>query len=153
LNITLSHFQPSPSDTKYFTNIGFEVLTAVVKKNSTFCHITPCSPLKVSRRFGGTCRLNRKGKKISQSRNQREIRCKHLCLAPMDVTFSSETSDDFKRTTRRNIAEDRTPYFTNFSPNIIPIFTTNTLAEVITLLTCIGKCWVQMSGRDSDYPD
>jgi hypothetical protein len=31
----------------------FEVLTEMVIKSS----ITPCSPLKITRRFGGTCRL------------------------------------------------------------------------------------------------
>jgi hypothetical protein len=37
--------------------VGFEVPTAEVMKNSIFWDITPCSPLKVNRRFGGTCRL------------------------------------------------------------------------------------------------
>jgi hypothetical protein len=32
---------------------GFEVLTAVVMKYTIFWDITPCSPLKVNRRFGG----------------------------------------------------------------------------------------------------
>jgi hypothetical protein len=36
---------------------GFEVLIVVVMKSSTFWDITPCNPLKVNRRFGGTCRL------------------------------------------------------------------------------------------------
>jgi hypothetical protein len=31
---------------------GFEVLIAVVMKSSIFCDITPCSPIKVNRRFG-----------------------------------------------------------------------------------------------------
>jgi hypothetical protein len=34
--------------------------------------ITPCSPLKVNRRFGGTCGLYLQGRWISQARNQRE---------------------------------------------------------------------------------
>jgi hypothetical protein len=42
-------------------------------KTSTFWDITPCNSLKVSRRFGGTCRLNRQGERISQARNKREI--------------------------------------------------------------------------------
>jgi hypothetical protein len=37
-----------------FFYVGFEVLTAVVMKNTIFWDITPCSPLKVNRRFGGT---------------------------------------------------------------------------------------------------
>jgi hypothetical protein len=35
--------------------LGFEVLTAMVKKSSIFWDITPCNPLKVNRRF--TCHL------------------------------------------------------------------------------------------------
>jgi hypothetical protein len=35
---------------------GFEVLTPVVMVNYILQNITPCSPLKVSRRFGGTYR-------------------------------------------------------------------------------------------------
>jgi hypothetical protein len=35
--------------------VGFEVLTAVVLKGSIFWDITPYRPLKVNRRFGGTC--------------------------------------------------------------------------------------------------
>jgi hypothetical protein len=40
---------------------------AVVMKN-----ITRRGPLKVNRRFGGTCRLHFQGRKISYVRNQRE---------------------------------------------------------------------------------
>jgi hypothetical protein len=53
---------------------GFEVITAVVMKSTIFCDITPCSPLKVNRRFGGTYRLHLQGKRISRARNQRENR-------------------------------------------------------------------------------
>jgi hypothetical protein len=49
---------------------GSEVLTAVVMKSSIFWDITPCSPLKVTGRFGGARRLD--GRRISQARNQRE---------------------------------------------------------------------------------
>jgi hypothetical protein len=34
--------------------VGFEVFTAVVMKSTIFWVITPCSPLSVNRRFGGT---------------------------------------------------------------------------------------------------
>jgi hypothetical protein len=47
--------------------VGFEVLTAVVMRSSIFWNITPCSPLKVNRRFGGIFRLHLWG-----SRKQRE---------------------------------------------------------------------------------
>jgi hypothetical protein len=42
---------------------------------------TPCSPLKVNRRFGGTHRLHLKGRNISQARNQRESRWQAEALA------------------------------------------------------------------------
>jgi hypothetical protein len=52
--------------------VGFEVLTAVVMKSTIFWDITPCSPLKFNRRFGGTYRLHLQGRRISQAINQRE---------------------------------------------------------------------------------
>jgi hypothetical protein len=52
------------------SHVGFEVLTAVVMKSSVFWDITPCSPLKVSRRFGWTCRLHLQGRRISEARNK-----------------------------------------------------------------------------------
>jgi hypothetical protein len=48
-----------------FNYVGFEVLTAVVMKNSVFWDITPCSPLKVKRRMGETCRLHLQGRRVS----------------------------------------------------------------------------------------
>jgi hypothetical protein len=36
--------------------VGFQVFTAVVMKSNTCWDVTPCSPSKVSRRFGGTYR-------------------------------------------------------------------------------------------------
>jgi hypothetical protein len=54
-------------------NVGFEVLTAVIMKSTDFCDITPCSPLKVNRLFGGTYRRHFHGR-ISRERYQRESR-------------------------------------------------------------------------------
>jgi hypothetical protein len=34
-------------------NVGFEVLTAVIMKNSIFWDIIWCNPVKINRRFGG----------------------------------------------------------------------------------------------------
>jgi hypothetical protein len=42
-------------------SVGFEVLTAVIMKNFFFWDITPCSPLKVNRRSGGTYRFHLQG--------------------------------------------------------------------------------------------
>jgi hypothetical protein len=50
----------------------FDVLTAEVMKRSIFWDIMPCSPLKVNRIFGGTCRFHHQGRKMSQVRNQRD---------------------------------------------------------------------------------
>jgi hypothetical protein len=51
-------------------SVAFEFLTAVVMKNSIFWDITPCSTLKVSQHFGGTCRLHLQGRRMMQARNQ-----------------------------------------------------------------------------------
>jgi hypothetical protein len=48
-------------------------------KSTTFCDITPCSPLKVNIRFGGTYRLHLQGQ-TSRARYQRENRCKAVLL-------------------------------------------------------------------------
>jgi hypothetical protein len=97
---------------KYFTCVGFYVLTAVIMKTTIFRDITPCSTFRVNRRFGGTYNLHLQGRKISRARNQCEIRCKHLAPASlivnMEATSYSETSVDFQRTARRYIPEDRT---------------------------------------------
>jgi hypothetical protein len=55
--------------------VGFEVLTGVVMKSAIFWDITPCSPLKVDQRFGGTYRLHLRGRSISRVRKQCENRC------------------------------------------------------------------------------
>jgi hypothetical protein len=43
---------------RVFHFVGFEVFTVVVIKNSFFWDITPCSPLKVKRRFRGISHLH-----------------------------------------------------------------------------------------------
>jgi hypothetical protein len=55
----------------------------IVKRNSIFWDTTPCSPLKVNRRFGGTCRLHLQSRKISRARHQRGSRRQNRrCLLP-----------------------------------------------------------------------
>jgi hypothetical protein len=51
--------------------------TSCFMKRAIFWDITPCSPLRVNRRFGGTCRLHFQGRKMSCTRDQRESSC-HL---------------------------------------------------------------------------
>jgi hypothetical protein len=50
--------------------VGSEVLTAVVMRSSIFWHITPCSPLKINRRFEGICVFHLQSQRIIQARNQ-----------------------------------------------------------------------------------
>jgi hypothetical protein len=89
--------------------LRFEVLTAMVMKRFVFWDITPCSPLKVNRRFGGTCRIHLQGRRINQARNQHEsCSLAYSSTLKMEATCFSETSVDFQQTTRHYIPEDRT---------------------------------------------
>jgi hypothetical protein len=65
---------------------GFEVLTTVVMENIIFWDITPCSPLKVSRHFGGKYHLHLRGPKVNQETYQHEARSKHS-LKPSSIRF------------------------------------------------------------------
>jgi hypothetical protein len=80
-------------------NMGFEVLTPVGMKISIFWDITPCSLLKVNRRYGETSPpssgSNKPSKIPPHSASQLLLR-------------SSETSVHFHQTTRRYIPEDIT---------------------------------------------
>jgi hypothetical protein len=67
-------------------------------KSTIFWNIRECSPLKFDPRFGGTYRLHLQGKKPAA----------YSSTLKMEAICSSETSADFKRTTRRYIAEDTT---------------------------------------------
>jgi hypothetical protein len=86
-------------------NEGFEDLTALVMNSSIFWDITPCSPLKVNRLFGGIYHLNLQSRRMNQVRNERESRWQYAILK-MEATNSSETSVDFQRTTWLYIPEN-----------------------------------------------
>jgi hypothetical protein len=63
-------------------------------KISTFWDIILCSPLKVNRRFGGTCRLHLQGRRISQERNEYEADRVFLKLRPVyDINMSPLQTD------------------------------------------------------------
>jgi hypothetical protein len=47
-------------------------------KSTIFCDITPCSLLKVNRRFGGIYRLHRQGRRITRARNK--LQRKWFCI-------------------------------------------------------------------------
>jgi hypothetical protein len=72
--------------------IGFEVLTAVVMKSSSFWDITPCSPLKVSRRFGGKHRLYLQDRRIKQAKTSVKVVANAGFL--LGVFFDSEDGGD-----------------------------------------------------------
>jgi hypothetical protein len=85
--------------------------TCLSVKGAIFWYTTPCSPLKVNRRFGGTCRLHRQGRKISRTRkreNRWQAEQASFSALKMEAICSSETSADFQRTTRRYIPKDGT---------------------------------------------
>jgi hypothetical protein len=87
--------------------VGFEVLTPVVMKSTIFWDKTPCSPLKVSRRFGETYRLHLQGRKMTSAACHLLSRWFHLSLffstLKMEVIFSSEMSAVSQLTTRRTL--------------------------------------------------
>jgi hypothetical protein len=76
-----------------FIIVEFEVLTAVVMKSYIFWDTTPCSLLKVHRRFGRTCSLHLQGRRISRARNQRESRWQaellYTAFYPRTANFST----------------------------------------------------------------
>jgi hypothetical protein len=86
---------------------GREMVVKFKLKSTVFWDITPCCPLKVNRRFGGTYCLNLQGRAelccftlVSSSANSSTLK--------MEAIWSFETSADFQRTTRRYIPEDGT---------------------------------------------
>jgi hypothetical protein len=90
-------------------------------------NITPCSPVKVNRHFGGACRLHLQGRRIRQTRHKHEAGSQqsrwNLALIAssfilvfwlaysytlkMEATCSSETSVDFQQNTRRYTSEGK----------------------------------------------
>jgi hypothetical protein len=80
-------------------------------KSIIFWDLTPCSPLNVNRRFGGTYRLHLQGRKISSACHllSRCFFCStYSSTLKMEAICSSETSVDSQRTKRRYIPEDST---------------------------------------------
>jgi hypothetical protein len=69
-------------------HVGFEDLTAVVMKSTIFWDITPCSPLSVNWRFGGTYRLHLQGRrnKYSKKRAKKILLTTCLLFKPLHVS-------------------------------------------------------------------
>jgi hypothetical protein len=62
-------------------------------KITIFWDITPCSPLNVNRRFGGTYRLQLQGQRISLERKQRGSRWQAEQKIVLFITIAVRTSD------------------------------------------------------------
>jgi hypothetical protein len=117
----------------------------MVMKSTILWDITPCSPLKVSRHFGGTYRLHLQSRRISRGRNQHQVAPTFTLVScsaysstlKMEAICSSETSVYFQRTTRRYIPDDSTlPYCS--SPGI-SCATNRWIAIRLLRKTSIGK--------------
>jgi hypothetical protein len=61
--------------------VGLEVSTAVVMKSIIFCDMTPCSPLSLNQRFGGTYRLHLQGRR-NKFGNKPASKRQATCLLP-----------------------------------------------------------------------
>jgi hypothetical protein len=85
-----------------------------VKRTTFFWDITPCSPLKVNRCFGGTHSLYHHSRRISRASLLLAfmlVSCLAYSLTlKVETIRSSETSIDFQRTERRYIPDDSTLY-------------------------------------------
>jgi hypothetical protein len=88
-----------------FTLVGFQILQALDVKSSVFCDITPCSLLKIIRRFGGIYLIDLQ---VLLATCLRLLSClAYSSTLKMEATCSSETSVDFLQKTRRYIPENR----------------------------------------------
>jgi hypothetical protein len=123
-----------------------------------FSDITPYSPLKVNRRFGGTYSLHLRGRMISRARNNPERWQAELSTMEIYSSCYSETSVGFQPSTLRYISEDYR--CENLKSYIVSIFiirrvdtesNKTTVRNVIfftTLIytTCFGPSWRPSSG-------
>jgi hypothetical protein len=85
-------------------------------KSIIFWDMTPCSPLKVNRRFGGTYLFHLQGRKNRLSKKPASKQVAFCLLADfaepisstlkMEATCFSETSVETQRITWRHIPED-----------------------------------------------
>jgi hypothetical protein len=93
---------------KWSRPIAITFLKILCKSSAIFWDVTPCSPLSINRRFGGTCRLYLQGQKISWARNQRESSSFYFFDLEDAGNMFLRNVCDTQRTTRRYIPEDST---------------------------------------------
>jgi hypothetical protein len=77
----------------FFCTVTWDTTNMTTVKSTIFLDITPCSPLKVYRRFGGTYRFHLQGWKISRTRNERESRWRYI---PEDSTLHKHRGENLK---------------------------------------------------------
>jgi hypothetical protein len=61
-----------------------------VRQDRFFKYNAVCSPLKVNRRFGGTCRRHLQGQRISKARNQHEAEEYVASIFRVDPEYGSD---------------------------------------------------------------
>jgi hypothetical protein len=119
-------------------------------KYSFFCDITPCSPWKVNKYFGGNCRHHLKGRRRSEARNRlKQVTSKVLlisCLVysstlKIEATCSSEMSVYFWLTTWFDIQESKTLRFT-----YVPKLWSTCTMQSYVFVHCI---WFSLSNSSS----
>jgi hypothetical protein len=117
--------------------------TTVVTKSFIFWDITPRSPLKINRHFGGTyfCALWA----LCLPRALTLVSCTaYSSTLTMEATCSSETSVVFKPTTRRYIPEDRALCSVSFFGWQNQVRNSRPLWPLAELVSNHGGPWVYM---------
>jgi hypothetical protein len=77
--------------TATYNNLQWQVPFGLLKQSPIFWDIPSCSQLKINWRFGGTCRLNLQGWRVSHARNQ------HEANSLLWLLFNPENGDMFLR--------------------------------------------------------
>jgi hypothetical protein len=78
-------------------NSADAVILRIMRRVLSYGTITPCSLLKVNRRFVGTCRLHLHDRRISQARNQHEAVSKLAGFLLVLLFYPGDRSDMFLR--------------------------------------------------------
>jgi hypothetical protein len=95
-----------------------EILTAITMKCSIFWDVTPCSPVKIYRRFGGAYCLHLQVRKTSQAMRSACLFTRFGLLfdLKMNTVHSCETSVNIYQTILRHKLEDVQPWLLMLVP-------------------------------------